>query len=455
MSIVSSHLERIKNDPAQIVRSEVVEDACRKCGYIGRKRRLTPVMTLRAFVAQVANGNSAISDIVGLFGHEFTESAYCQARQRLPLSVIKAVTADFTRRMKQQCDRGSAGLYNGHRTVLIDGTGVTLPDTSALRKHFGTRNKSKSGLGMPLAMVLTLFDADTGLLLDMTVAEATANDHKNAHLLHPSLQPGDVLVGDRGLCSYAHIAMLKAADAHGVFRVGKSRSMPFPAPPGPRERNSYNRHRSSQPVLVRQISPDDQIVEIVKPHNRPRHLTPEGFAAMPPFQTVRAIRYRVERPGCRTSEVILMTTLLDEKKYPAASLAELYLTRWQIELNIRHLKRTMNMERLKCQSVEGVQRELAVFAIVYNAVAAVRAMGAKTQNVAPSRISFIDTLRWLRRRSAGKPIQISAPDKLIVLPLRPPRVHPRMLKRRGSEFPVMRRSRAKIIKWLTKHHPAN
>lgn len=452
MAIIAARARRVKEDPSLIVDAEVVERACRDAGHRWRDRTLDPCATLRAFVAQIANGNTAMTDLARIMGNEFTPSAYCQARQRLPASVVKAVLNDSTARARATCDDRS-GLWRGHRTALMDGTGVVMPDTPELRSFFGVASVYAEGCGLPLAHVLTLFDAHHGLLLDMAVDPGTTHDLRRAHDLHPALRKGDVVVGDRGLCAYTHLAALSEKGMHGVFRVGLSRPIAFPADNGPRERHTYNRHHSKEPVLIHLIGPDDQLIEIVKPHNRSKHLDPEWFAKVPATMLVRAIRFRVEQAGFRTREIVLLTTLLDAEKYPAREVAELYRTRWRIEQNIRHLKRTLGMERLKCHGKAGVERELAVFALVYNAVCVVRTLAARAQGVDPVRISFLDTLRSVRHAARGAPVAIDQPPVLMVLPKRPPRIHPRQRKRSDSPYAVMSRPRSEIIKSFLSHDP--
>jgi hypothetical protein len=452
MAIIVERVRQVKEDPSLIVDVASVERACRDVGHLWRDRTLDPCATLRAFVAQIANGNTAITDLARIMGGAFSPSAYCQARQRLPTSVVKAVLGDFTTRARAASDDRS-GLWRGHRTAIMDGTGVVMPDTPELRSFFGVASGYAPGCGLPLAHVLTLFDAHHGLLLDMAVDPGSTHDLRRAHDLHPALRPGDVVIGDRGLCAYTHLAALAEKGMHGVFRVGKSRSIPFPAGNGPRRPNSYNRHRSAEPVLIDLIGPDDQLIEIVKPKNRSKHLDPAWFAKVPPTMLVRAIRYRVEQPGFRTHEVVLLTTLLDPRKYPAREVAALYQTRWRIEQNIRHLKRTLGMERLKCRDNDGIARELNVFALVYNAVCVVRTLAARAQGVDPIRISFLDTLRSIRHAARGAPIAIDQPPVLLVLPKRPPRIHPRQRKRSDSPYRVMRRPRSDTIKWILTHDP--
>ena len=122
--------------------------------------------------------------------------------------------------------------------------------------------------------------------------------------------------------------------------------------------------------------------------------------------------------------------------------------RWRIEVNFRHLKRTMGMDRLKCQSVDGVKRELLMYALIYNAVCRVRAAAARHEAIDPVRLSFVDTLRAIRiawPTHAGTPPHPLPPKRW---PLRPPRIQPRQLKRRHSEFKIMTWTRANLIQFI-------
>ncbi len=169
----------------------------------------------------------------------------------------------------------------------------------------------------------------------------------------------------------------------------------------------------------------------------------ETYAAMPASLVVRELRYCVEQPGFRTKSITLVTTLLDEKAYPREELARLYQQRWRVETNLRHLKQTMGLDVLRCETRDGVLKELMVFALVYNLVRAVMCEAAKRQDVPMDRISFIDALRWLGSAQIDRPL----PD-LIVNPERPGRVEPRVRKRRPKQFPVMKRPRDQLRKGL-------
>ena len=158
---------------------------------------------------------------------------------------------------------------------------------------------------------------------------------------------------------------------------------------------------------------------------------------------VRELRYRIEVPGFRTREVTLVTTLLDATAYPADSLAELYMTRWRVEENLKSLKITMKMDVLKCMTVDGVLKELTMYAVAYNLVRVAMCEAGGLRGVVADRVSFIDALRWLRDAEAGEEM-----PELVVNPWRPGRSEPRAKKRRPKQYDLMRVSRSEMRKRL-------
>jgi hypothetical protein len=431
MVSMTDAVRRVKGDPSAWIDPGVVAAACAGASHRWRDRVFNPLRTLEAFAVQIAHGNTAMAHLVRLLGGGFSESAYCQARQRLPVEVLRAVLDACTARLFGAA-RGEAGTWRGHRTFIADGTGCDMPDTPDLQGHFGQTSRQRQGCGFPLAHVLTLFDAGSGLLLDTTVSPYGATDLRTMHRLHPRLDAGDLLIADRGFCGYCHTAALLERGIQSLFRSHAGRVIPFPAQTGPRERHTYNRHRRKTPILIELIGPDDQIVELVKPSNRAPWMSPEQFARVPAVLRVRVLRYRVQEPGFRTRHVELMTTLLDARKYPAAELAELYLARWRVEVSLRHLKQTLGMTSLHCKTVDGVSKEILMYALVYNAVCAVMGMAAQRQAVPVQRLSFIDALRWLTTHGPDDP-----PPVIKINPRRTGRLFARYVKR-GTRFPRLK-----------------
>jgi DDE family transposase len=390
------------------------------------------------------HGNTACSHLPHLSGLQFTAAAYCQARARLPLRFFDLLLERFNRAVQQSAV--DDGRWHGHRTFLVDGSGCSMPDTPALQEAFGQPNVQRPGCGFPMAHLLGLFHAGTGVLLKLVVAPLLTHDLAQVQQVHPILQPGDVLVADRGLCSYAHLALLVQASVHAVLRVGARQIVDF-TPGRPFVRPSVRRIPEVKGVprsrWLKALGVHDQLVAWVKPLTCPAWLTREALAALPGALVLREVRYRIDRPGFRTHQITLVTTLLDADIYRVADLAELYHQRWRVETALAQLKTTMQMDVLHCKTVPGVLKELTVFAMVYNLVRLAMWHSAILQHIGVERISFADALRWLGAPSTGIPL-----GALIVNPIRPHRVEPRVKKRRPKPFPLMLKPRHELRQQL-------
>ncbi|WP_406698426.1 hypothetical protein V5E97_06110 [Singulisphaera sp. Ch08] len=137
-----------------------------------------------------------------------------------------------------------------------------------------------------------------------------------------------------------------------------------------------------------------------------------------------------------------MTSLLDAAAYPAEALTELYFRRWQAKINLRYLKIIMETDVMQCKTVDGVLKELAMFALAYNLVRSVMGESARLQGVDPDRIGLMDTVRWLIGIEDG---DVSG---LVVNPSRRGRVEPRVKKRRGKQYMCMIKPRSELRKLL-------
>ena len=265
--------------------------------------------------------------------------------------------------------------------------------------------------------------------------------------IHPKLRPGDLLVADRGFCSFAHLALILKHDLHACLRLHHKQIVDF----RPHRRHATSRRSTGRPRSrwLERLGPLDQIVAWTKPEQKPAWMPPADFEALPASIPVREVRYTVRTPGFRVRAITLVTTLLDAAKYPAAELAELYHRRWQVETNLRHLKTTLGMDILHCKTVDGVLKELWMFVLVYNLVRLVMLEAARRQGVEPERISFVDALRWL----AHAPPDDQLPP-LIINPHRPDRIEPRVIKRRMKEYRLMKQPRAVLRQALLEQQHA-
>jgi hypothetical protein len=430
-------LARLRQDLAEILSPDLVRAACREAGYSWRERTLDPVATVSLFLLQVLHGNTACRHVVHFGAWAFSAAAYCKARRRLPLRVLQILIERVAATLRSATAEGA--LWLGHRVWIIDGTGFATADVAELRNHFGQPSGQRPGCGFPTAHLVALTDLATGMLLRVAVGPSRTHDMSQTGRLATRYESGDVVLGDRGFCSYGHISMLLARGCHAVFRMHQKQLVDFtPGRPLPAKRNcGANPDGLPRSLWVRSNGPLDQVVVWYKPKRKPRWMTDQEFADLPAEITVRELRYDVAVRGFRTQVVTLVTTLLDPEEYPKAELTDLYRRRWRIELNFRHIKTTMKMDVLRCKTVEGVMKELAVFALAYNLVRSVTFESARRLGVAVERLGFLDALRWLTN-----PIPGGRLSDILINPLRPDRVEPRVIKRRMKKFPLMQEPRA-------------
>jgi hypothetical protein len=439
---IVSILRRLKSAPAQQLDRPEIVHACRQVKHTWRHCLLDPVTIIHLFLNQILRGNTAITHLVRISGRCFTASAYCQARSRLPLALFRELLRRVADRIRPAID--DHGRWHGHRVFVADGSSFSMPDVPELRQHFGQPSAQRPGCGFPVAHLLALFHVGTGMLIDVLTAPLCTHDMSGVARLHPQLRKDDVLLGDRGFCSFAHLALLVARGAHGVFRIHQRQIVDF-TPHRAHARPGQKKAPKGLPRSrwLRGSGPTDQVVAWLKPEGRPDWMTAEQYASLPEELIVRELRYHTGRAGFRVRQVTLVTTLVDAELYPLVDLAELYRKRWEAETNLKHLKTTMKMDVLRCETVAGVSKELLMFAMVYNLVRVVMLEASRRQGVPVDRVSFVDALRWLSEARAG-----DALPKLVVNPDRANRYEPRVKKRRPKQYSLMTKPRSELRKAL-------
>ena len=406
-------LARLKREPlADLPIAKPLDQALHGLDHRWRDRVLTPLVTLRLMLIQILAGNCSIPALRQLSGIDFVPSSYCEARGRLPLMVLQWLLSWLHAQAEQ-----SLGIVKkiGPRVLVVDGSSYSMPDTPQLRGHFGLPAGAAPGVGYPSGKVMGLLDLATGMflsLLDFGELSRAAlplftHDMRGVIGLHPMLRPGDILLGDRAFCSFCHLALL---NARGVFACVR-----------------LHQRRKDKPGVARWKRP-------AKP---PAWMDIIQLALLPRFIAVRIVGYVITRRGYRTRHVLIATTL-DEANWPDDKIAELYSHRWQIETCFNHLKTTMKMNVLRCISVDGVKKELAVYLAAYNLVRLVMLKAAQEQRVSPDRISFVDAQRWMLARMLG----LSGVGRLIVNPDRRGRSQLRVIRRRLKKYILLTKPRS-------------
>src|SRR5262249_13754084 len=158
-------------------------------------------------------------------------------------------------------------------------------------------SNQRKGCGFPVAKWLALFDLTTGMLLRSAAAPLRSHEMSRAGTISRELERGDLVLGDRGFCSYAHLALLRDRGLHGVFRIHQKQIVDFtPGRPGTRGGSKDVAGLPRSRWILSQ-GDCDQVVAWRKPKTGPRWMTKEDYGALPGEIEVRELRYRVEVPG--------------------------------------------------------------------------------------------------------------------------------------------------------------
>ena len=320
-----------------------------------------------------------------------------------------------------------------------------MPDTAANQAAFPQSKNQKPGVGFPLARLVAIISFATGCVLQTRVGSRLGAGSGEGSLVAQMLQefqPNDLLLGDAAFSSYWLIASLQARGTHYIGSLSASR------------KSDYRGGRS--------LGRNDHIVVWKKKDScQPPGLTKAEWAALPDTIEVRLVRVVVERPGFRTTELHLATTLLDAEQYPEADIADLYRRRWQVELHFRTLKDGMAMGVLRCHTPAMVRKEIAMHAVVFNAVRAVMTEAGRVVDRASYRLSFTAAKEAIEAYAVplSNPVHREcawlAMLKLIgsqVVDDRPNRAEPRKLKRRPKDCKYMTKPRQKYPR-ITKASP--
>ncbi len=222
-----------------------------------------------------------------------------------------------------------------------------MSDTNANQQVYPQHSNQAAGCGFPIAQLVVMFSLTTGAVLDAMLATFSTSELTLARQLYQQLHAQDVVLADSAFGTYADLALVQAAGADGVFRKQHARKTDF--------------------CTGKKLGIGDHIVTWFRPAKSASALAEQDFARLPATLLVREVHLLLYRKGFRPKEIILVTTLLDSQQYSKQKLADLYDRRWQAaEVNLKHLKTTLNMEMLTAQTPQMVRKAIWVHMMAYN-----------------------------------------------------------------------------------------
>lgn len=416
-------------------------------GAHSRNRIFSKENTFWAFFIQVLDADGGCAEVVRKLKAyaalkpsakmSVSTGSYCKARAKLSEKELREIYEHTVREM----DRiDTEHPLAKRRVVVVDGTGVSMPDTKANQSVWPQQATQKPGCGFPSAKICACFSLGTGALL--SYATGSKHDHELPLFRRQwdLFRKGDIFLGDKGFCSYYDMANLLDRGVDSVLTLAR-------------------RAPVNKTQCLKRIGDNDLMIQWERPDywSKRSGYTREQWVALPRTLALRQIKVVVERPGFRVKTFFIITTLLDPVAYPAEELAALYLRRWEAELFFRDIKTTMSMDVLRCKSPEMVRKEILMHFIVYNAIRRLIYEAAKRNGTARSRISFKGALQSLRQwepRLNQAELKCTERLRLIDLlydsiignrvPLRPDRREPRCLKRRLKGYQLLSAPRHEI-----------
>lgn len=404
-----------------------------------RERLYPPTVTLSMFMRQVLEADGSCQKAVngwaaqrvadGLSACSVRTGGYCRARQRLPVEMVSALVRETGGLLSQKAL--AQWRWRGRAVKLVDGTGLSMPDTPENQALYPQPSTQAPGVGFPLVRLVMVICLATGAALDAAIGPHRGKGSGELGLVRGLLEgfrAGDVMLADALYCNYFLIATLMAAGVDALFEQNGARITDF---------------RRGQWLGTR-----DHIVRWPKPAARPQWMTPEQYAQFPDELTLREVK---------VAHQVLVTTLLDHRRVSKDDLSQLYARRWNVELDLRNLKTTTGMDVLSCQTPQMNEKQLWVHLLAYNVIRLIMAQAACNAGVDPRGLSFKHTVQlWTEWTARGLAATTDCQMMFTLIAQckvgqRSGRIEPRMRKRRPKPYPWLKIPRAQARRKVEKH----
>ncbi len=410
-----------------------------------RDRAYPPDVTLMAFCSQLISSNKSCREAVvrvnrdrlklGLAPISSSTSAYCQARSRLSVDLIKDLAMESGNFLEIATPLG--WLWKGHHTKLLDGSTLSMPDTPENQAVWPQHDQQEEGIGFPIMRIVALLSLATAGCLGLAYAPyqgKETGEHALARELLPLIKQDDIILADRYYCSYFLIAQLLARNAHLITRLHGARDYDF--------RRGLH------------LGEGDHVVELIKPP-RPKWMDQETYDNIPETLSLREMKGDYKDDDGQ--EVIVVTTLLKPDSYPRNEVLAAYRLRWNVELDLRSLKSVMGMDILSCKTPDMIKKEIWTYILSYNLIRQLICQAAAMHKLEPRSISFSGAIQVfnaflpmfdVERPEFSQRMYIAMIDMIaqMKIPHRPGRSEPKAVKRRPKAYPRLTKPRSELKK---------
>lgn len=398
-----------------------------------RRRRLPSEQVVWLVLGMALMRDKPVADVVDHLelalparkGNVMAASGVHMARRRIGSEPLEWL---FWRSATEWAERSAAReRWRGLSLWALDGTTLRVPDSDENRDRFGGQpagEKGRGDSGYPQLRLVVLMALRSHVIAAARFGPYLTDERTHAEDLWSSLPDRSLVILDRNYLQGSVMARSdEARDRHWLMRA--------------KTNTTYR--------TIERLGISDFLVEKEMTwHTRTKEPT------VPRTIVMRAIEYRLGR-----EKRILLTSLLDAKKYPATEIVALYRERWEIELGYDEMKTELldREETIRSKTPDGVAQELWGILVAYNLVRVEIERIADELKVAPLRISFVEALRLMRelwmwsaitRTPGAIPSRLTTMaariSRLVLPPRRSSRSYPRTVKIKMSNYDRNRRN---------------
>lgn len=342
-------------------------------------QRLNPDHTCDAALSYLRSPAGAeVSEAAGILGKRKSESTagYCKARQRLPLQAAQGALRASAQALAAEF--GEAEKWHGRKVCLLDGSTLRLPADDVLKVHYGLPKGKHGASHWPIMRVMVGFDLWSGAVESVEEGPYQKSEIALAIPLIQRMPAGSLFLGDRYFGMYHLLQVVAHQHQETLVRMKTDRVK-----------------RWIQPGM-----PSGTDLDVLWSPSKYDQLEPDLPAPAIPG---RCLYVRIETPGFRPIDLYLFTTLTDRAQFPLADLVQLYALRWNVELDLRHVKTTLGMDTLSSKSVDMVRKELTLGLLAYNLIRGWMGLAALRSHLHPCLLSLASCWRRIMDTARSLP----------------------------------------------------
>lgn len=261
-----------------------------------------------------------------------SDSALCQARKKLKASAFKELN---TVQVNHYYKHFETETWNDFRLLAIDGSVVTLPNSSEIKDYFGVHIINERKKDVSFARFSQCFDLLNHMTIDVRLGVykgkgSGEHGHTMNHFAY--MKQGDLVLMDRNYPCFHLFSQFSTKNIEHCSRV-----------------------KSGSWKLAKQLkdSADNELFGLIYPSKLAKRKCIElGLPTSP-------IKVRLVKVILESGEIeILITSLLDTIKYPITLFGELYFQRWGIEESYKELKHRLELENFSGKSVLSIYQDI-------------------------------------------------------------------------------------------------